>query len=91
LKVTKHLIIKGFVQGVGYRYSMYYAARNFQITGWVRNRRDGTVEAMAQGTEEAVQSFIEWAQKGPDLARVDQVQVLEGDGEFTEFSVKDTL
>jgi len=90
-QVTKRLLIYGRVQGVGYRYSMYYAAKNLGITGWVRNCRDGTVEAVAQGPEGAVNSFIEWAHQGPDLAKIDRVEVKEGTGEFPDFSVRETL
>ncbi|MCG3203631.1 MAG: Acylphosphatase [Elusimicrobia bacterium] len=90
-KSTKHLLIKGEVQGVGYRMSMYYAAKRLGVAGWVRNRRDGTVEAMVQGETEAVESFIAWAHKGPDLARVDEVSVTEGAGEYSEFTVRNSI
>lgn len=87
---TKRLIVRGRVQGVGYRMSMLYSANNLGLKGWVRNRRDGSVEAMAQGPDADVQKFIEWAHRGPDLARVDSVDVLEGSGHFSQFEVKDT-
>ena len=70
---------------------MFYAAKNFGVTGWVRNRRDGAVEAVAQGTEDAVRSFIEWAQRGPDLAQVESVEVSEAEGTFREFEIKETV
>lgn len=70
---------------------MYYAAQNYGVSGWVRNRRDGRVEAMAQGDEKAVEAFIQWAHKGPDLSHVDQVEVLEGSGDFSSFEIEDTI
>ena len=87
-KLTKRLVVSGRVQGVGYRYSMHYAARNFGVTGWVRNRRDGTVEAVAQGEEPAVQAFIAWAWKGPGLAQVDNVAVEDAAGDFRDFEIR---
>lgn len=71
--------------------SMLYAAQRFHLTGWVRNRRDGSVEAVVQGADADVQSFIDWAHKGPDLARVDSVDVSDIGGEFSQFEIRDTI
>jgi acylphosphatase len=63
--MPKHLTISGRVQGVGFRYGMAREACNLGVTDWVRNRRDGTVEAVVDGRAEAIESIIAWAQHGP--------------------------
>jgi acylphosphatase len=73
--LVQHLLIRGVVQGVGYRWSMVQAAQRLGVTGWVRNRLDGRVEACAWGAPQAVQALIEWAHTGPAGARVDAVVV----------------
>jgi acylphosphatase len=88
--VTKHLIITGRVQGVGYRNYMAYKARQFHITGWVRNRNDGSVEAVIQGTPENVDALIQRAHRGPSKASVSGVTVSEASGNFTDFITRPT-
>lgn len=73
--ITRHLRITGRVQGVYYRASMTEEATRLGLQGWVRNRQDGSVEALAQGPASAVQALIDWAHQGPRLARVDEVLV----------------
>ena len=87
---TKHLLITGRVQGVGFRNYLEYKARQFHITGWVRNRRDGSVEAMIQGTPENVEALILRAHRGPPKASVTGVTVSEALGEFTDFVPRPT-
>jgi acylphosphatase len=70
---AQHLLISGRVQGVGFRWSMCEAALEHGVRGWVRNRRDGRVEAVVDGNEEAIASMLRWARQGPRMARVDEV------------------
>jgi acylphosphatase len=71
--IASRLIVRGHVQGVGYRHGMVMAAHALRITGWVRNRRDGTVEALVQGESEAVEQLLAWCRSGPPSARVTAV------------------
>ena len=75
--VQKHLLVHGYVQGVGYRWSMAQAAEALGVHGWVRNRRNGTVEALAIGDASAVDALVDWARRGPPEARVERVEVVE--------------
>ncbi len=83
--VVLHLQIRGAVQGVGYRWTMAQAAQRLGVAGWVRNRRDGSVEAMVAGPQASVDALVAWARRGPDAARVSGVDVLPGEGQFTAF------
>jgi len=70
---TRRLLIHGRVQGVGYRDALCDEARRRGVQGWVRNRRDGTVEAVVDGDAAAVEAISRWATIGPPLARVVRV------------------
>lgn len=79
--VTCRARISGRVQGVGFRYALQQAALAQGVRGWVRNRRDGTVEAVLQGEPRAVDAVLAWAHRGPPASRVDRVDVAaEPDG-----------
>lgn len=69
------LIITGRVQGVGYRAAFARKAAELELDGWVRNRRDGTVEALVAGDADAVRQIIDWSWQGPRMARVTAVAV----------------
>jgi len=73
--VRAHLVIYGIVQGVGYRYSTYRKAVELGLTGWVRNREDGSVEAVFEGPTEKVEEMIKWCYVGPRGARVDKIDI----------------
>ena len=74
MAVARHLVIHGRVQGVFYRAWTVETARELGLAGWVRNCRDGTVEALVQGDEDVVGRFVELAQDGPPWARVERVE-----------------
>ncbi|HUL91241.1 MAG TPA: acylphosphatase [Burkholderiales bacterium] len=88
--MAKHLLISGRVQGVGFRYSMAEEAERLGATGWVRNRRDGTVEAVLDGPADAVDALLAWARRGPPSARVTGVGVSETAGGFERFEMRPT-
>jgi acylphosphatase len=83
--MAKHLIIRGRVQGVGFRDAMRWEAERLGVTGWVRNRRDGTVEAVVAGDNATVAEIVRWAHRGPPAAQVTEVVVAETDGAFAAF------
>jgi acylphosphatase len=82
MKITRHLRIDGRVQGVGYRAALCAEAGSCGIAGWVRNRRDGSVEAVVQGSPEAVEMLLAWARRGPPAAKVRDVGAQPATGEF---------
>ena len=88
--VVRKLSIFGQVQGVGFRYRFSERAQHLGITGWVRNRRGGCVEAMIEGSPEAVEALLAWARRGPPAARVERVEVSEAEGRFAGFELRPT-
>jgi acylphosphatase len=80
----------GRVQGVGFRMHLARKARELGVKGWVRNRQDGSVEAMVQGTPSAVEAIIAWARGGPSSAVVSEVNITEGSGEYPQFETRPT-
>jgi len=88
--MVRHLHIFGHVQGVGFRYHFMEQAQGLDITGWVRNRRGGTVEAMIAGTPEAVEALIAWARRGPGAARVERIDISDTEGAFASFELRPT-
>jgi acylphosphatase len=71
----RHVIVHGFVQGVGFRFSLERAANSRGVAGWVKNRADGTVEAVFEGEQEDVEALVELCRRGPRGAAVDGVDV----------------
>ena len=88
--MVKHLFIHGRVQGVGFRYHFMEQAQGLGVTGWVRNRRGGSVEAMIEGSPEAVEALLTWARLGPPAARVERVEVNAAEGAFAGFELRPT-
>ncbi len=74
MTIARRLVIRGRVQGVGFRYAAVEAAEREGVAGWVRNLRDGGVEALVQGDEAAVERMIAWCRHGPRGARVSDVE-----------------
>jgi acylphosphatase len=86
-----HVTVSGEVQGVGYRYTARLVARELGVTGWVRNRRDGTVEAEVQGDDGRVDEMLAWMAEGPPGSHVADARVADAaPAEETSFEVRDT-
>ena len=75
--IAWRVTIRGRVQGVGYRDAMVDAAGMFGVCGWVRNSVDGTVEALMQGDDAAVERLLSWCRRGPPAARVIDIALLD--------------
>lgn len=90
MNIRRHVIISGKVQGVFFRSSTKSVAIKLDITGWVRNRVDGMVEAVFEGEKENIEQIINWCRKGPELAIVSDVEVISEryTGEFKSFDVR---
>jgi acylphosphatase len=87
---TCHLRIRGRVQGVGFRMYFQREAERHGVAGWVRNRNDGSVEAIIHGGHAAVQKLIGWAHRGPSHASVTAVDVSDAEGVYSGFEQRAT-
>lgn len=91
VRTTVQVRIEGRVQGVGYRAFTEMAALELGLAGWVRNRRDGSVEAVFQGEEAAVAQMLHRCEEGPTASVVGKVEIIgEGVGAYTGFEVRPT-
>lgn len=90
--IALRVAVFGRVQGVSYRASAQTEALRLGLRGWVRNRRDGSVEALVVGPRSRVEAFVEWARDGPPGARVDHLEVASAEFEKIEaFFVRPTV
>ena len=87
----RRLVISGRVQGVGFRYSMAAQARALGVTGWVRNRRDGSVEAMIAGDAAQIEAMLAWSRTGPAGCAVEKLIVESATGQFADFELRPTV
>ena len=87
--IARHIVISGKVQGVFFRKNTKQKADNLDISGWVKNADDDKVEIFAQGSEENINSFINWCKHGPPKAEVKNIQVQEKkvNNTLNEFSI----
>lgn len=83
-------VVRGRVQGVGYRATTVHEARRLALAGWVRNLPDGTVEVLAEGGEPAVLGFVEYLRRGPNGAQVSRVETewMEAKGDLQGFDIR---
>ena len=89
-KARAHLIFSGRVQGVCFRTQTQKAATIFGVYGWIRNKRDGTVEAIVEGVKDDVMSLINWCKSGSPISRVEKVDIAWQDcqDEFSQFGIR---
>ncbi|MBV9190531.1 MAG: acylphosphatase [Betaproteobacteria bacterium] len=89
---TRQIRVSGRVRGVGYRFALRDEARRLGVKGWVRNRADGSVEALLQGDDDALAALVSWAKRGPRAARVDAVRdeppAVDAAGPFSDFEIR---
>lgn len=89
--ITKHLSIYGKVQGVGYRMWAQHTAKHCRLSGWVRNKNDGSVELVASGYETDMKRFITECYKGPKAAEIEFINIAPGINERIEgFEIRET-
>lgn len=87
--IRAHVVVHGRVQGVWFRGTTREEARKLGLTGWVKNRWDGTVEAVFEGPASSVRRMVSWCHRGPRMAQVESVELewQEATGEYGGFSV----
>jgi acylphosphatase len=90
MSIVRHVVIRGRVQAVGFRAFVEAAAEERYLEGWVRNRRDGSVEAVFAGREDAVETVIKALRAGPPGSRVEAVDVEEGTPDLLQQRPKNT-
>lgn len=90
-QTTLRLLIRGRVQGVGFRYAFADQARSRRLRGWVRNRRDGSVEAIVAGPAADVDAIVAWSRRGPAAAQVSALETTAAEGDFASFEVAPTV
>jgi len=88
-KARSHVVVSGKVQGVCFRMETKRVAESYNVSGWVRNNRNGTVEAVFEGEKDDVASVIEWCKKGPSHSKVSRVDIAEENftAEFRGFDI----
>ena len=84
---TLRLVIHGRVQGVCFRDSMRREAQRLGVAGWVRNRMDGSVEAVVHGESAHVDAIVRWAKRGPEFAHVERVETEPAEGSYICFEI----
>ena len=89
-KIRAHIFVSGRVQGVFFREKTKKTAEKLKVTGWVKNLRDGRVEAIFEGEKDKVEKMVDWARKGPFWAKVDSLELVYDDyvGECQEFEIR---
>jgi acylphosphatase len=91
---SRQIRVQGRVQGVGFRYALRDEAERLGVTGWVRNRSDGSVQALLQGEQAAIELLLAWARRGPPGARVAALEEEPLANEFerghTRFEIRPT-
>lgn len=90
MKKCIHIFYSGHVQGVGFRFTAEDVANQFNLTGWVKNLRDGRVEAVVEGDEEKLKKFLEMMRIGPMRNYIGKEEIIwtEATDEFKDFSIK---
>jgi len=87
-----HMMVKGRVQAVGFRYFTWQTANVYRISGWVRNRDDGSVEIAAEGEKSDIQQFVKTIKKGSPFSRIKDVDIYEYETpkNYMQFEIKNS-